>query len=294
MKKPYPSSEETLCADLVSLMENSELPPWRGGWKGEQGTDRNLITGQSYSETNLILLRLGALMRGHTMPLWAGAGQAKAKGWTLRKGCKAVRIIRPQTNVVQSDTDETIRSWISYKAVAIFNAADFVGEGVDEAIKEALGQASPPAPVSARLSQAEKVLESWPVPTTFGGTVACYSPKLDRINMPPADAFDNRESYCATWAHEQAHSTGHSSRLKRNMAGVPGSDQYAREELVAELASVLICNRLQIGYDVPNHASYLKHWAGILKQSPRVLFSVLSDARKAADLVAGEGPAEPA
>jgi antirestriction protein ArdC len=39
-----------------------------------------------------------------------------------------------------------------------------------------------------------------------------------------------------------------------------------------------------------NHAAYLGHWVELLKASPRVLLQVLSDARKAADLVSPEAP----
>ena len=106
--------------------------------------------------------------------------------------------------------------------------------------------------------------------------------------MPEAEAFTSREAFAATWAHEQAHSTGHSSRLDRPMAGSFGSKAYAREELVAELAAVLIAYRLQIGCQLQNHAAYLKEWAELLREEPRALFKVLSRARQAADLIAPE------
>jgi antirestriction protein ArdC len=65
--------------------------------------------------------------------------------------------------------------------------------------------------------------------------------------------------------------------------------EYAKEELVAELASVLICYRIRVGFDLQNHASYLKSWSSILKEGgSKVLFQVLSEARKAADLIAPE------
>ena len=54
------------------------------------------------------------------------------------------------------------------------------------------------------------MLEAWEVITSFEGSRACYSPTRDQITMPPADSFINREAFCATCAHEQAHSTGHS------------------------------------------------------------------------------------
>ena len=67
-----------------------------------------------------------------------------------------------------------------------------------------------------------------------------------------------------------------------------GGRAYAREELVAELGAVLLGDRLAIGSAMANHAADLSHWAELLQESPRVLLQVLSDARKAADLICPE------
>jgi antirestriction protein ArdC len=301
-----PSPEEKLVADLIALMEQGTAP-WRREWQGHQGSHRNLLTGHAYRGSNPLLLEFGSLLKGHTLPLWLGGAQAKANGWFPRKGSSAVRIVRPQLNerdqcdeqgnvLVSPDGDPLTTSWVSYKVVPVFNAADLVAatpeaqQGLTAAIASALDQAGPPPAAAARLEHAEAVLEAWPVETVFGGAVACYSPGADRIAMPTAEAFTSREAFAATWAHEQIHSTGHASRLARNLSGPMGSRAYAREELVAELGAVIVCQRLQIGSDVQNHAAYLAHWAELLKESPAVLFQVLSAARQAADLIAPELP----
>lgn len=304
-----PSPEEKLVADLVSLIEQGTAP-WRREWQGHQGAHRNLLTAHRYRGSNPLLLEFGALLKGHTLPLWLGAAQAKANGWFPRKDSSAVRIVRPQLNqrqrldeqgcaIVSPEGEPLTTSWVSYKVVPVFNAADFVGgtpeaqDALGRCIALALEQAGPPPTAAARLEHAETVLEAWPVPTVFGGAIACYSPGADRIAMPAAAAFSNREAYASTWAHEQIHSTGHRSRLARPQSGAMGSAAYAREELVAELGAVILCQRLQIGSDFQNHAAYLAHWAQLLKEEPSVLFQVLSAARQAADLIAPEPAPEP-
>ena len=299
-----PSPEEKLVADLIALIEQGTAP-WRREWQGHQGVHRNLLTGHAYRGSNPLLLEFGALLKGHTLPLWLGGAQAKAQGWFPRKGCSAVRIVRPQLNQrEQVDSDgaplrsaegETLTtSWVSYKIVPVFNAADLTAtspeaqQALEAAIASALHLAGPPPTPSARLEHAESVLEAWPVPTVFGGAIACYSPAADRIGMPAPEAFSNREAYASTWAHEQIHSTGHPSRLERPQGGAMGSSAYAKEELVAELGAVIVCQRLQIGSDFQNHAAYLSHWAELLREKPSVLFQVLSAARQAADLIAPE------
>jgi len=304
-KKAYdgPTPEEKLCADLVALLEQGTAP-WRRQWQGQAGHHRNLMTGAEYRGGNPLLLELGGLMRGHSLPLWLGGAQAKAEGWYPRKGCTAARILRPQLNkredeVTNPDTgnpETVLKAWTSYKVVPVFNAADLVGATEEHAaalaqrIAAAIGQTEPKEP-AARLEAAEAFLEAWEVPTTFGGVQPCYVPGLDRISMPNPEAFESREAFASTWAHEQIHSTGHADRLARPMGGTFGSKAYAREELVAELGALLLCQRLEIGTQFENHAAYLANWIEVLKEGPRTLFKVLSEARQAADLIAPEAPA---
>lgn len=93
------------------------------------------------------------------------------------------------------------------------------------------------------------------------------------------------------------HFTGYRSRLARDLSGGMGEGgdggrAYAREELVAELGSVLLGDRLEICSAIANHAAYLGHWVELLKDSPRMLLQVLSDARRAADLICHEGSSQ--
>jgi antirestriction protein ArdC len=55
---------------------------------------------------------------------------------------------------------------------------------------------------------------------------------------------------------------------------------------------VLLGDRLEIGSEIESHAAYLGHWIELLKESPRVLFQVLSEARQAADLICPQEPEE--
>jgi antirestriction protein ArdC len=131
-------------------------------------------------------------------------------------------------------------------------------------------------------------LQAWPVEARTGGTLACYSPALDRISLPEPRAFDSREHFAATWAHEAIHSTGHKDRLARDLSGKFGTPSYAREELIAEMGSAILCRRLQIGSELKDHADYLGGWCQILREDPRAVLKALGAAKKAADLIAPE------
>ena len=173
--------------------------------------------------------------------------------------------------------------------MVVFNAADLEREALAGLIAQrqaeaGLVQRSAPD----RLAAAEAVLGGWPVPVSYGGERACYFPQLDRIQLPERQAFHSAAGFYATWAHEAIHSTGHPSRLKRDLTGRMGSHAYAREELVAELGAVLLGDRLEIGSAVENHAAYLGHWIELLRETPQVRFQVLAEARRAVELVLPE------
>lgn len=278
--------EERLCADLIQAME-AGVNPWRKPWKAEQGQHRNPISGAVYSGANPIVLELAMSLRGSDLPLWCGYGQAKGQGWHPRKGSKAALILQPEIHKREEidENGETVEYvWTTYKTTNVFNFADLEGEGLTAAIDAAMGEV-PARPEVERLEAAEAVLRGWEVQPSFGGSRAFYMPSTDSICLPSPERFETAAAFVATWCHEAIHSTGHKSRLARDLSGLMGSTSYAKEELVAELGAFLLCRRLEVDSCAENHAAYLSHWIQMLRESPRMLFKVLSDARKAADLV---------
>jgi antirestriction protein ArdC len=80
-----------------------------------------------------------------------------------------------------------------------------------------------------------------------GGNMAFYAPARDVIQIPPFEAFKDKESYYATALHELTHWTRHEKRLARDFGRQKfGDEGYAREELVAELGSAFLCADLDI------------------------------------------------
>ena len=281
------SAEEKLCADLISMME-AGVNPWRKPWKGEQGQHRNPISGAIYSGANPIVLELAMSLRGSDLPLWCGYSQAKSQDWYPRKGSKAALILRPEIHKreeIDENGEQIEYVWTTYTTANVFNFADLEGDGLAAAIDQAMGAVPPLRPERARYEAAEAVLMQWEVKPSFGGSRAFYMPAQDAICLPAQERFETAAAYVSTWGHEAIHSTGHKKRLGRDLSGKMGSFSYAREELVAELGSFLLCRRLEVDSCAENHAAYLGHWVQMLRESPRVLLKVLSDARKAADLI---------
>ena len=107
-----------------------------------------------------------------------------------------------------------------------------------------------------------------------------YRPLTDEVAMPDLCQFKTVKGYLSTMFHELAQSTGHEKRLKRDMTGRFGTPEYAFEELVAELSAVFLCAEHGIDYDIEHHASYLGHWAKLLKDDSNKFIKASTAANK--------------
>ena len=114
-------------------------------------------------------------------------------------------------------------------------------------------------------------------------------PMQDVVRMPAKDTFKSSESLYSVLFHELAHSTGHETRLNRLAVGkatVFGSEEYSKEELVAEMGAAFLCGHCGIlnGTET-NSAAYLQSWLNALKADPSMLVKAGSQAQKAFDYI---------
>ena len=92
--------------------------------------------------------------------------------------------------------------------------------------------------------------------------------------------------------HELGHWTGTKERLNRDLSGRFGSHDYAREELRAELAQVMICSELGIDdCDFTNGAAYIADWLSKLRDDKKEVFRAAADAQRIADYLLAFHPA---
>jgi antirestriction protein ArdC len=277
--------QSEIVTKIVELMAQGKQP-WRKPWKGQ--AYQNPLTGAEYKGRNPAYLSVDVAYRGYSTPLFMGAQQAKTWGWHPAKGSKATFIKqgmgRPDDKA--KDTDESKPAFRGYtKWVPVFNLDVLVeGKEAKRSLEEVKAQFNiTPAQEFERLAVAEAFVASQQVSTHFIGDQARYSSSTDKISMPPHEVFIDPESFYSTWIHEHGHSTGHSSRLDRDLGNQFGSKAYAYEELIAELCSTLTCERLAIACDVVNHASYLQSWMSALADDQTLFFKALAQAQQASD-----------
>lgn len=116
-----------------------------------------------------------------------------------------------------------------------------------------------------------------------------YDINKHRIVLPPDNHFFNKEALLSTLAHEIAHST--SKGLERVVTGEFGSEEYAKEELRAEIASAYICAELGIDTSMNenNNVAYIQSWSTAIKDNYKYLEDAVKDADKICNYVIEKG-----
>jgi antirestriction protein ArdC len=258
------------------------VAPWVKPWRTQGGSaPRNGFTRREYSGFNFFAL----LMTGYDSPNWFTFKKAAELGAMVRKGERGTPIafwkfLKDKKDPAGKKEIPLLRYFTVFNEQQIDNLpekyryAPIIVEG------EIGGES---------ISAAEECLSKWGeiVPVTFAGSRACYSPSADTITMPKQKDFNNYDSYYHTFFHECAHSTGHISRLNRQLSNPFGSKLYAREELVAELTAAL-CGQ-HFGYDVQGQdAAYLHNWISALENDAGEIMKAASKAQKAFDMLVGK------
>lgn len=261
--------------------------PWMKPWNAEHAAGR--ITrplrhnGTPYRGMNVLLLWGEAVTKGYAAPIWMTYKQAQELGAFVRKGEHGALVVYANT-ITKTETDDsgqdTEREIPFLKGYTVFNV-----EQVDGLPAHYYAQPLSPLPMSERIEAADSFITATDVTIRHGGNSAHYSPATDTVQMPPFEAFRDKESYYATALHELTHWTKAEKRLNRSFGRQRfGDEGYAREELVAELGAAFLCADLGITPEVrDDHAAYLNHWLAILKEDKRAIFSAAAHAQRAAD-----------
>lgn len=311
---------------LIARMEQMKESKWKKGWTdgrtAQFGLPQNLV-GRPYTGSNAFLCQIHTTMEHYRMPVYLTIKQIRDAGGMIKKGEHSIPIFKWDLRI--KDKDDKKLSESDYRNMTkeeqaectvrpylkVYNEWNIDQTNLEEVNKEkydAILKRFKSEPIKDEVGMYKNEAfdnllkeQSWVCPIEYEkfNESAFYSPKRDQIVVPskkqfnisntPEDVFKDGMEFYGTTIHEMAHSTGHESRLGRD--GIVkidqfGSDQYAKEELVAELTSALIGNAM--GFDSrirENNIAYLQNWIGSLKKDPKFLKSVMSDVNKSSKMV---------
>lgn len=243
---------------------------------------QNAGTARRYSGINVLLMWAEGIAKAYTSQRWLTYRQAEAAGGNVRRGergtviCYADRFTPKAEAEAARGEDREARQVAFLKRFVVFNVDQC--EGLPEDFTAPMVG---PDPVLA-IAEADALIATSGARFQIGGGEAFYSPSHDFVQVPPQAAFHEPVNWYRTALHELGHWTGHGSRLDRDQKGGFGSEAYAKEELVAEMAAAFTCASLGIAPTV-RHADYLASWLSVLRDDEKAIFRAASAASKASD-----------
>lgn len=289
-KKPF---HETVAEKLIKQLSEGSAP-WQKPWEpGDAGAfmPLNPTTGKRYKGINALHL----MSEGREDQRWMTYKQAAAADAQVRMGEQGTQIqywkfTEEQTKLdaagqpVVDGNGAPVRQSVRLERPKVFFATVFNAEQIDGL--------PPLAPRKERswnaIERAEQILQaSGAVISNGEQDRAFYRPATDSIHLPDKSRFPTADNYYATALHELGHWTGHVSRLDRDLVHPFGSEGYAREELRAEIASMILGDELGIGHDPGQHAAYVGSWIKALQDDPLEIFRAAADAEKIHGYVLG-------
>ena len=275
---------------IIAELEEGRLPwvqPWDSAACGCT-MPQNALTNRKYSGINVLILWAEAVSRGFPLQRWLTYRQAEAAGGNVRRGekgtviCYADRFTPKAEAEAARGEDREARQVAFLKRFVVFNVDQCEG------LPDKFHRAHPGPDDVLVVAEANALIEASGATFKIGGGEAFYSPSHDFLQVPPIGAFHEPINWYRTALHELGHWTGHGSRLDRDQKGGFGSEPYAKEELVAEMAAAFTCASLGITPTV-RHSDYIGSWLSVLQGDDKAIFRAASQASKASDFLLAFG-----
>jgi len=299
-KEKIEFERQKIADKVLEQIENNNLE-WAAGWHKLRHAPFNAKTEKRYNGTNLLILHFESVKKGYEDPRWLTFNQAKDLGAQVKAGEKATTIFHwneydKKTKKVpdweelrklpKEELEKYVQDNISYSVSyhSVFNAEQC--NGLEKYVVPTLSAEE----LAKQNEKIEQVIAASEAPVLYDGeNRAFYNHREDKIHLPKIENFKTKNDYYATALHEIAHSTGHESRLNRNLkGGTFGDENYAIEELRAEFASLFMQYELDLNFDAKhfeNHSAYIQGWSKAIKEDKNVLFAAIKDAGKIATYV---------
>ncbi len=276
---------EMVTERIINQLEKG-IVPWRKPWTGIKGGAYNRISKKSYSLLNQMLLK----HEGE----YATYNQWESLGGHVRKGEKSEIVVFWKIQPIEETKEDGTKETKQVPILRYFNVFHISQvEGVEPLTKDDLKSIEP-------IEKAENVLHDyWSREGIevkhIGGDEAYYSPSRDLIRLPLFDQFTDANEYYSTAFHESVHSTMKESRCNRaedrkGKLVAFGSNDYSKEELIAEIGSASLMNIIGIetGKTFQNSTAYIQSWLSVLRNDVKFIVSASSKAEKAVNYILNE------
>ncbi len=237
---------------------------------------RNVVSRQGYRGINILILWASAEKNNYKSGVWGTFKQWQSLGANVKKGEKATHVVYSEVREKElKEGDKEADKYFIMRSFYVFNIAQVENYETSEEIIDSKAETSP---------ETEAFFNSLNPKIIYSGDSAFYSYTKDYIQLPKISHFKSFEDYYSVLSHEMVHWTAHESRLNRTLRSRFGSDDYAMEELIAELGAAFLCSELRVTNEPRNdHATYINSWLEVLKRDKKAIFTAATKAQQAVE-----------
>lgn len=278
MEKITTDFRQEVTNQIIELLETTEKHknPWLF-IKG--GSPMNPFSLNEYSGINFLTLSITANIRNYEHNKWLTFKQISALNGKITKGAKGAKVFyydkMEKTNALNET--ETVKFMKMY---TVFNVSCIENLPAEYYKINNL----PDVPFWETEEIADELINNSGAKITHKAqNEAYYNITRDEIILPILAQFDSPTPYYNTVFHELIHWTGHSSRLDRFKTKT--KEDYAFEELVAELGAVFLCAKLGFKLEMTQNAIYIASWLKGLKSDKTFIFSAAAKAQQASNFI---------
>ena len=272
---------EEITNRIIKQLEDGIIP-WHKPWHGITSGAYNRISKRPYSLLNQMLL----MHDGE----YATYKQWTDLGGKIKKGEKSeIVVFWKILNKEELNNGKVEKKTIPLlKYINVFHVSQV--EGVEP--KELKAVEHKPIEEAEEIKNAYSARENILIREDITDD-AFYSPRRDFIQVPCREQYKDIMEFYSTLFHEMIHSTGHKDRLGRFSidAGLApfGSEEYSKEELIAEIGSAFLMNHIGIETikTFKNSTAYIQNWLTVLKNDNKFIVSASGKAEKAMKYILG-------
>lgn len=280
---------EQIAEQFLNVLQEKQLD-WKKEWAANGLRPLNAKSGYRYRGINLFHLALTTMERGYQDPRWATFKQIEVQGWKL-KNAKG-QGVKVEYWFMWDQKEKKAISWEEYRNRTPEEGRYNLRAKYSTVFNGSLIEGIPPVPevekreinVDELIGRIAKNMEVEIL--NDGGERAFYNLNEDRIHLPEPQYFYTDYAYNSTALHELTHASGAAHRLNREMGHGFGTEEYAFEELVAEISSCFVSENLQIEQEqayIDNHKAYVQSWIKSIREQPETLVRAIQQAEKAAN-----------
>jgi len=258
--------------------------PWMKPWKADDYMyPHNPVSGNQYTGFNqLYLEHITQNVLKSNDPRWMTFNNIRDQKYHLQKGSKGQPIafynqIPVDENGKQCEADIAQKWKTVRKMYFVFHASQIDGIPPYQNEKSETNKIKD----SQTIENAQSILTNSKANIIHDSIDRnYYSLSKDEIHLTPKHTYDTLSEYYCTALHELSHWTGHPSRLNREQKGTFGSQEYAMEELRAEIGSYMLCKELHLDFNPQNSIAYVKSWSNELSEKSSEIIKACHDASK--------------